>query len=107
MLFHGDADSNVPYKKASAFGVGFYGSKFIVGQLEKMEVPFLFYSAAYRNHTMAGEPMYANVYDVISFIKRYVVDGSKLQITETVRDQKYPKTKTRFSVKEYLSTNYN
>ena len=107
MLFHGDADSNVPYKKASAFGVGFYGSKFIVGQLEKMEVPFLFYSATYRNHAMAGEPMYANVYDVISFIKRYVVDGSKLQITETVRDQKYPKTKTRFSVKEYLSTNYN
>lgn len=107
MLFHGNADSNVPYKKASAFGVGFYGSKFLTKQFEKMDTPYLFYSAIYRNHSMAGDPMYTNVYDVISFIKRYVVEGNRLQITETVRDAKYPKTKTRFSVKEYLSTNYS
>lgn len=107
MLFHGNADSNVPYKRASAFGVGFYGSKFLAKQFKRMDSPYLFYSAIYRNHSMAGDPMYTNVYDIISFIKRYVVEGNRLQITETVHDAKYPKIKTHFSVKEYLSTNYN
>lgn len=107
MLFHGNADSNVPYNKASALGVGFYGSKSICKQLKKMDTPYLFYSAEYRNHQMAGEPMYTNIHDVISFIERYVVKGNKLQIVEHVKDKRYPKTKTRFSVKEYLSTNYS
>lgn len=107
MLFHGNADSNVPYNKASAFGVGFYGSKSIYKQLEKMDTPYLFYSANYRNHEMAAFPMYTNINDIVGFIERYVVKGEKLQIFEEVDDAKYPKTKTRFSVKEYLSTNYN
>lgn len=107
MLFHGNADSNVPYNKASAFGVGFYGSKSIYKQLEKMDTPYLFYSANYRNHEMAAVPMYTNINDIVGFIERYVVKGKKLQIFEEVDDAKYPKTKTRFSVKEYLSTNYN
>lgn len=107
MLFHGNADSNVPYNKASAFGVGFYGSKSIYKQLEKMDIPYLFYSANYRNHEMAAFPMYTNINDIVGFIERYVVKGEKLQIFEEVDDAKYPKTKTRFSVKEYLSTNYN
>lgn len=107
MLFHGNADSNVPYNKASAFGVGFFGSKSIYKQLEKMDIPYLFYSANYRNHEMAAFPMYTNINDIVGFIERYVVKGEKLQIFEEVDDAKYPKTKTRFSVKEYLSTNYN
>lgn len=107
MLFHGNADSNVPYKKASAFGVGFYGSKFIYKQLKRKDLPYLFYSAEYRDHAMAGDPMYTNINDIIGFIKRYVVDGEKLQIVESVKDSKYPKVKTRFGVKDYLSTNYS
>lgn len=106
MLFHGDADSNVPYRKASALGVGFYGSKMLCKQFDRLGSPYIFYSARYRNHAMAGVPMYDNFYDIISFIERCVVRGEKLQIVEQVKDAKYPKTKTRFSVKEYLSTNY-
>ncbi|MBQ9137700.1 MAG: alpha/beta hydrolase [Alistipes sp.] len=107
LLFHGNADSNVPYRKASALGVGFYGSQFICKQLDKMDVPYWFYSAQYRNHAMAGEPLYVNIEEVTAFIDRCVVKGQKLHITQEVGDEKYPKTKTRFSVKEYLSTNYN
>ncbi|MBQ2424795.1 MAG: alpha/beta hydrolase [Alistipes sp.] len=107
MLFHGNADSNVPYKKASAFGVGFYGSEFLVGQFEKMDTPYWFYSAQYRNHAMAGDPMYVNVEEIKAFINRVVVKGEKLQIVQSVVDAKHPKTKTRFSVKEYLGSNYS
>ena len=107
MLFHGNADSNVPYNKASAFGVGFYGSQFLVGQFDKMDTSYWFYSAQYRDHSMAGDPMYVNLEEVKAFINRVVVKGEKLQIVQSVADAKHPKTKTRFSVKEYLGSNYN
>lgn len=36
MLFHGDADANVPYNVIRESGVGFFGSKYIAGQLRAM-----------------------------------------------------------------------
>ena len=105
-LFHGNADSNVPYNKASAMGVGFFGSKFICKQLKKMDTPYWFYSAQYRDHSIAGDPMYVNREEIIAFIERMVVKGEKLQIIQEVSDAKHPKTKTRFSVTDYLSSNY-
>ena len=106
MLFHGNADSNVPYNKASAMGVGFFGSQFLCKQFEKMGTSYWFYSAQYRNHSMAGDPMYVNLEEIMAFIDRAVVKGQKLQIVQQVADAKYPKTKTKFSVKEYLGSNY-
>jgi hypothetical protein len=106
-LFHGNADSNVPYNKASAMGVGFFGSKFLCKQFEKMDTPYWFYSALYRDHSIAGDPMYVNLEEIIAFINRAVVKGEKLQITQQVSNAKYPKCKTRFSVSDYLSTNYS
>lgn len=105
-LFHGNADSNVPYNKASAMGVGFFGSKFICKQLKKMDTPYWFYSAQYRDHSIAGDPMYVNREEIIAFIERMVVKGEKLQIIQEVSDAKHPKIKTRFSVTDYLSSNY-
>ena len=105
-LFHGNADSNVPYNKASAMGVGFFGSKFLAKQFEKMDTPYWFYSAAYRDHSIAGDPMYVNLEEIKAFINRAVVKGEKLQIVQEVSDAKHPKCKTKFGVKDYLSTNY-
>lgn len=105
-LFHGNADSNVPYNKASAMGVGFFGSKFLCKQFEKMDTPYWFYSAHYRDHSMAGDPMYVNLEEIKAFINRAVVKGEKLQIVQQVVDAKHPKCKTKFGVKDYLSTNY-
>ena len=107
LLFHGNADSNVPYNKASAMGVGFYGSQFLSKQFIKMGVPHWFYSAIYRNHSIAGDPMYANLEEIVAFIERVVVKGQQLTITQTVNDAKYPKVKTRFGVSDYLSSNYS
>ena len=42
MLFHGDADANVPYNVIRESGVGFFGSKYIAGQLRAMNLPVLF-----------------------------------------------------------------
>ena len=107
MLFHGNADSNVPYNKASAMGVGFFGSQYIIKQLQKMDVSYWFYSAQYRDHAIAGDPMYVNLHEIFSFMERVVVKGEKLQVTQSESNAKFPKTKTRFSVKEYLGSNYS
>lgn len=107
LLFHGNADSNVPYNKASAMGVGFFGSKFISKQLLKIGVPHWFYSAQYRDHDMAGDPMYDNIEEITAFINRVVVKGQQLTVVQEVSDNKYPKVKTRFKVSDYLSSNYS
>ena len=107
MLFHGNADSNVPYDKASAMGVGFFGSNFICKQLKKMDVPYWFYTAQYRDHAIAGDPMYINLHEIFSFMERVVVKGEKLQVTQCESNKKFPKVKTRFGVKEYLGSNYS
>ena len=87
-------------------GVGFFGSKFLCKQFEKMDTPYWFYSAAYRDHSIAGDPMYVNLEEIKAFINRAVVKGEKLQIVQEVSDAKHPKCKTKFGVKDYLSTNY-
>ena len=113
LLFHGNADSNVPYNKASAMGVGFFGSKFLTKQFEKMDTSYWFYSAQYRDHSIAahcvldwGYTFRSSYLEIKAFINRVVVKGEKLQIVQQVADAKYPKCKTRFSVKEYLGSNY-
>lgn len=106
MLFHGTSDSNVPYRKASVFGVGYYGSEFIADQLQKMGSPYWFYSAEYRSHSMAEEPMIKNHSEILRFVEQYVIEGQHLQKTESVVDLRHEKRPTKFSVKEYLSSNY-
>ena len=56
MLFHGDADANVPYNVIRESGVGFFGSKYIAGQLRAMNSPYYFYSVENASHVIATAP---------------------------------------------------
>ena len=106
LLFHGTSDSNVPYNKASIMGIGFYGSKYIAKKLKKENGAYYFYSAAYVDHTLAGTPLFEQCDLIMQFIQDYVLDGEKLQTTAEVRCTTTPRKPTRFTVKEYLETNY-
>lgn len=107
MLFHGTSDSNVPYDHASMFGVGFYGSAYIVEQLERLDSPYWFYSAEYVDHKMAGLPYIYSCDLIMQFINDFVVRGERLQITTDVVDLSGSKLPTRFKVMDYIKTNYN
>lgn len=107
MMFHGTSDRNVPYRKASMFGVGFYGSELIAEQLQKMGSPYYFYSAEYRTHEMAESPMTKNRNEIRAFIEQYVLQKQPLQTVVTVNDESVEVRPTRFKVKEYLSSNYD
>jgi predicted esterase len=106
LLFHGTSDSNVPYDQASMFGVGFYGSAYIVKQLERLDAPYWFYSVEYGDHRIAGIPLIYQCDIIMQFINDFVLNGNSLQIDTEVVDLNGEKRPTRFKVMDYIKTNY-
>jgi predicted esterase len=106
LLFHGTSDSNVPYHKSSIMGIGFYGSKHIVKQLDKVKSPYYFYSAQYVTHTLAATPLIDQQELILQFINDYVIRGRRLYIQADINDPTIPQRPTRFTTKDYLMTNY-
>lgn len=106
LLFHGTSDRNVPYDHASMFGVGFYGSAYIVKQLEKLDSPYWFYSAEYMDHRMAGIPFIYECDIIMQFIRDFVIRGESLQIHTDLVFLNGDKQPTRFKVMDYIKANY-
>lgn len=106
LLFHGSSDSNVPYNKASVMGVGFYGSEYVARQLEKLDAPYYFYAVEYVDHSLAVTPLQDKCDLILQFIEDYVVRGVRAKTTTTQRSCNAEKRPTHFSVKDYLSSNY-
>ena len=107
MLFHGNADRNVPYRKATILATGFYGSDFIADQLHKAGATYYFHSAHYRDHILALSPMDDNHEEIKTFIAQCVIEGKPLQHTNEVIDENIEPCKTDFTIQEYLNSNYN
>lgn len=106
LLFHGTSDGNVPYNRASVFGIGFYGSKYIAKQLDKMNAPYWFYSAEYADHKIAGLPLWYQCDLILQFVNDYVVEGSRMQIISDVEYLPKERHKRHFTAKQYLENNY-
>lgn len=107
MLFHGNADRNVPYRKATILATGFYGSDYIAEQLHNLGATYYFHSAHYRDHALAVTPLTDNHDEILMFLGRCVLGGEKLQHTnEYVADGVEP-CQTEFTIQEYLNSNYS
>lgn len=107
MFFHGNADNQVPFEKASLLGVGFYGSKYIVGQFAKRGWPYWFYTLDYQDHAMAVTPMNVNRNEILTFLTDFVRDRRPMEITTEVRSDDYPPRDTKFKVMDYVKANYS
>ena len=107
MLFHGNADRNVPYRKATILATGFYGSDYIAEQLHKMGATYYFHSAHYRDHALALSPLTDNHNEIKSFIARCVVAREKMQHTNEYVAAGIEPCQTEFTIQEYLDSNYN
>ena len=106
MLFHGNADRNVPYRKATILSIGFYGSDYIADQLHKKGATYYFHSAHYRDHALAVLPMYENQPEIINFLRRCVLGGEPMQHTNEFIAEGIEPCRTEFTVQEYLNSNY-
>ena len=106
LLFHGDADRNVPYDALYAMGAGFFGSKHIAGELRRMGPPYMFYSAENTDHSMALTPMEENRYEIDAFLEKLVMQHLPLQIRTEATSLDRPAVDTRFTLTDYLEANY-
>lgn len=106
LLFHGTSDCNVPYNKASIMGIGFYGSQYIVKQLDKLQSPYLFCSMEYADHYVAVTPLIEQTDLILQFINDYVVEGNRLCVKYSIRNLVTEPRPTHFTARKYLKTNY-
>lgn len=106
LLFHGDADRQVPYDRISVEGVGLYGSRAVAATLTEAGVPHVFYTEAGKGHEVATTPMNEHRYVILGFIRRYVcgTDNSTVNARQT-----FPDTpagyQTEFSLSDYIRAN--
>ena len=107
MMFHGNADRNVPYRKATILATGFYGSDYIAEQLHNLGASYYFHSAHYRDHDLAITPMTDNHDEIRSFLRRCVLGGEKMQHTNEYVAEGVEPCETNFTIQEYLNSNYN
>ena len=107
LLFHGNADRQVPYNKVALFGYGMYGSKYLARKLEDSGTPYWFYSVEYETHQMAGKPMHENHAEIKLFIEEFVLKRRPLQRTTHIVDGAIPECRTRFFPTDYISATYD
>ncbi len=106
MLFHGDADSNVPYDKIRKFGMGFFGSKHIAAKLIAIKAPHVFYSVENADHRIAASPMTDNREDILSFLEKFVHGGERLIIDTDVDQLDVAGCKKKFKIADYIRSNF-
>lgn len=106
LLFHGDADRNVPYDRLSAGPVSLCGSATIARSLASKAVPCEFYSFAGADHVIATSPMTDNLYDILGFVKRVAEGKETLTINAVVtKPGATVNTAPVFSIEDYIKAN--
>ena len=106
MLFHGNADANVPYDKAVMGDFGLYGSKHIANKLKENNLPYYFYGVNNAAHEIAGTPMSENIDEIMLFIDKFVLRKQQLSIESTVEQIGKLELKKDFELNDYITTNY-
>ena len=105
LLFHGDADRNVPYGAIGVDGVWLFGSKSIADDLARRRVPHAFYSVAETNHSMAWRPMTENRGEIDSFLEKLVFKRQRVtDVRITPLDA--PAVPKDFGISDYIDANY-
>ncbi|GHT47172.1 hypothetical protein AGMMS49965_25110 [Bacteroidia bacterium] len=70
LLFHGNADREVPYSILKMGAIGMYGSEYIAGQLAERGAPCTFKSFENAGHEISTSPMTKNWDEIATFLKK-------------------------------------
>lgn len=106
LLFHGDADKNVPYGAMLLQGAGLFGSEYISNALKELNTPHHFYSFAELDHVIAESPLKDNLDTILNFIESYVTADKQLIIRTHEHDVTLEPKNKEFSLEDYIQTNY-
>ena len=106
MFFHGSADAQVPYDKATMLGIGFFGPKHLTKEFNENKWPYWFYDIEYHTHAVSMLPMHVNHNEILTFIKEYALKRREIMKTTTVKDKALGVQPTKFKVKDYIKANF-
>ncbi|MDH6304924.1 putative esterase [Parabacteroides sp. PF5-5] len=105
-LFHGNADSNVPYGKLEMMDWAVYGSQPISQQLKESELPYYFYDVENAAHEISGDPMVQNLNEIRTFITKYVENKEPLMIHTQMKQLGKPELKKELELMDFIKANY-
>lgn len=104
LLFHGDADSNVPFDKLTMGDAGLYGSLAISESLKELSVNHWFHRFNGADHSVAIDPMVRNKGEIYDFIQAVISDKVyDMNAVTTVKNGEY---KTTFTIRDYIESNF-
>lgn len=106
LMYHGDADSNVPYDKLTKLGLGFFGSKYIAKKLDAVKSPYWLTTYENFDHTIAIDPMDNNRQEILLFLDHLVKQQKPLAINNTVKEIGIPVKKKKFKLMDYVKANF-
>lgn len=106
LLFHGNADRNVPYDAVLLPGAGFFGSQYIARSLTAKEAPHWFYAIRGADHVVAESPMEKHRQEIEEFIRRYVKEQSRNMLRTEERRPGTEEQEYNFTIADYIQQNY-
>ena len=104
LLFHGDADSNVPFGELTMGEAGLFGSAAISESLAAQGVNHWFHRFNGADHSIAIAPMLRDKGEIYDFI-RAVIAGKVDKVT-TVTTVKTSPYRTNFTILDFIKANY-
>ena len=107
MLFHGDADRNVPYGTIGFDGVWLFGSESIAEDLARRGIPYWFHSVSDTDHSMAWRPMRENRAEIDAFLEKLVFGGQRQAVETRIRPLDTPRKPKDFKIADYIDANYS
>lgn len=106
MLFHGNADGIVPFRKAHIpFLGGLWGSESVAQSLDRLDASCWLYEIDNAGHEIASLPMTRNLYDIAGFLSRQVLGARPLSVHTLESFPGAPDVKKNFSVLDYIGNN--
>lgn len=104
LMFHGDADTFVPFNTIGMLGYKMYGSNYIVSQIKKLNAAYYFYAPENADHCMASDPMYKNRAEIERFLDIYLKQGKRLQLVERLEDLSLPEKREKYNLIDFYKT---
>ncbi|MCM1348262.1 MAG: alpha/beta hydrolase [Firmicutes bacterium] len=106
LLFHADADMQVPYSSLVLGPVGLYGSKYLATQFKDAGLSGAFWTELGTGHEMALTPMTQNLFTIAGFLHRVLDTDRKAYDWTTVTVPGRPADyKTDFTIMDYIRGN--
>ena len=106
MMFHGDADRQVPFSQAAIRGVGgLWGSTSIAESLKAAHTPYYFYIVNNASHEVCKTPMWLYRKVISEFLDKLVRHHKRVRITSQDYHSKETGVQKDFGLKDYIINN--